>query len=470
MENQEILLGVILVAVIAAAAYIVFMQPPAVPESPEELELLKKSVLATSGHGDYYYSYEETQNGYKVEYALLQKDGERMLEIRNPFADKTVYFLEDDTIFCEYFAGYEACSSVKNNNDSYFVSYLNSLESLFFEDADAENEAEKLDYFYEKGYLKFKGMNDASVGGKPCKELLYELDYTNISLADANRYGIHPASPKHFDFWVCIDEDSGLAYARNLTYLYDGKKWDTVFRLQDAEFNTTRTIDPPSELAEGAYAALLEEKGWFARYQQCRDYSGEAEESCISDLGTLLKSKNVCEMAGGWRDRCLLTVVALTGDEGICPDISDMDYRDDCYIEMAYYHKDESYCAPVLNASKQETCIEAANYQPNITSNESIEIANPAAVNCLEKGYDYETRTNETGEYGVCIYGGLECDEWALYNGECCFTDDDCAYANCTNRTCVPDGFMDMGEFLNYLETEENETVSENETNSTESP
>jgi uncharacterized protein len=45
---------------------------------------------------------------------------------------------------------------------------------------------------------------------------------------------------------------------------------------------------------------------------------------------------------------------------------------------------------------------------------------NPASVNCMEKGGSLEIRTEAAGQYGVCrFYNGSECDEWALYRGEC---------------------------------------------------
>jgi len=48
-------------------------------------------------------------------------------------------------------------------------------------------------------------------------------------------------------------------------------------------------------------------------------------------------------------------------------------------------------------------------------------LPNPAAVNCLDKGYRYETRTAaDGGQYGVCIFpDGSECDAWAFFRGEC---------------------------------------------------
>jgi len=78
---------------------------------------------------------------------------------------------------------------------------------------------------------------------------------------------------------------------------------------------------------------------------------------------------------------------------------------------------------------------------------ETTEIANPAAVNCKDLRYEYEIRTTEEGETGYCMLDGNECEEWALYRGECCLTDNDCDPRGCegtmecidTECTCVPE-------------------------------
>jgi len=52
----------------------------------------------------------------------------------------------------------------------------------------------------------------------------------------------------------------------------------------------------------------------------------------------------------------------------------------------------------------------------------SVGIANPASVNCKEKGYQWEVRTGaDGGQVGYCINKGKECEEWALFRGECKF-------------------------------------------------
>ena len=48
-------------------------------------------------------------------------------------------------------------------------------------------------------------------------------------------------------------------------------------------------------------------------------------------------------------------------------------------------------------------------------------LANPASVYCGEQGGTVDIRTGDDGgQYGVCVFpDGSECDEWALYRGEC---------------------------------------------------
>jgi putative hemolysin len=48
-------------------------------------------------------------------------------------------------------------------------------------------------------------------------------------------------------------------------------------------------------------------------------------------------------------------------------------------------------------------------------------LANPASVNCEEKGGKLEFRERgELGQYGVCVFeDNRQCEEWALLRGEC---------------------------------------------------
>ena len=48
-------------------------------------------------------------------------------------------------------------------------------------------------------------------------------------------------------------------------------------------------------------------------------------------------------------------------------------------------------------------------------------IANPASVNCTQKGGRLEIRQDAKGEYGVCMFAdGRQCEEWVLYRDDKC--------------------------------------------------
>jgi putative hemolysin len=47
-------------------------------------------------------------------------------------------------------------------------------------------------------------------------------------------------------------------------------------------------------------------------------------------------------------------------------------------------------------------------------------IANPAAQNCADRGGTIRTVSTPQGQSGMCVFpDGSECQEWALYHGEC---------------------------------------------------
>ena len=48
------------------------------------------------------------------------------------------------------------------------------------------------------------------------------------------------------------------------------------------------------------------------------------------------------------------------------------------------------------------------------------QLANPASVNCEQKGGKLEIVEGEGGQQGICVLpDGTRCDEWAYFRGEC---------------------------------------------------
>jgi putative hemolysin len=55
-----------------------------------------------------------------------------------------------------------------------------------------------------------------------------------------------------------------------------------------------------------------------------------------------------------------------------------------------------------------------------VATNPNTGMANPASVNCTEKGGTLEIREAKRGQYGVCFFeDNRQCEEWALMRGQC---------------------------------------------------
>ena len=53
-------------------------------------------------------------------------------------------------------------------------------------------------------------------------------------------------------------------------------------------------------------------------------------------------------------------------------------------------------------------------------SDTGVGLANPASTNCVENGGTLKIVDEPDGQVGICtLPGGVECEEWALFRGEC---------------------------------------------------
>ena len=78
--------------------------------------------------------------------------------------------------------------------------------------------------------------------------------------------------------------------------------------------------------------------------------------------------------------------------------------------------------ALLVSAFISTGCASAVDPEPaESMSEESLGLANPASVNCEEKGGTVVIqKRGDGGEYGVCVFPeNRQCEEWAMYNGDC---------------------------------------------------
>lgn len=77
------------------------------------------------------------------------------------------------------------------------------------------------------------------------------------------------------------------------------------------------------------------------------------------------------------------------------------------------------YCQFDDGSECEEWAFFRGDCQPGEFPN-STQSANPASVYCGEEGGTTEIRSDDSGQFGVCVFDdGNECDEWALFRGEC---------------------------------------------------
>ena len=126
-----------------------------------------------------------------------------------------------------------------------------------------------------------------------------------------------------------------------------------------------------------------------------------------------------------------------------------LDYNPVCGIDNATYgNACGANCANVQIAYKGE-CKNAS------ALGGGTGLANPASVNCEQKGYKLVIRDTPGGQQGFCVFpDGSECEEWAYFRGECspaqqtpaplasaCSKDSDCVVGqNCSgviNIMCI---------------------------------
>lgn len=89
----------------------------------------------------------------------------------------------------------------------------------------------------------------------------------------------------------------------------------------------------------------------------------------------------------------------------------------------------ETESLPLVNATdatsglvsvRTEAALGANVAQEGVAPDAPAGMANPASVYCEEHGGRVQLRNSDAGQYGVCVFSdGQECEEWALYRGEC---------------------------------------------------
>jgi len=401
MDQKMVLMG-FAAALVLIAIYLALSgasKPEAVVPTPNAPDtkaaelILGKGIAFGSGLKDYSYSYSEASDGYKVSYILTKFGNESEARILNPLSTKDIYFMDNETILCIQYGTSQACSSVGARDD--MKNYLDSIRADYFNDSNIMKFQSQMAFLLNKGYLTIDPkINDRTVNGRSCKEISYVIDFNNATVSDAAVFGVGASSPKVFRWKMCVDNSSGNVLEKSFSYELNGAPHTYDYSLGELKMGGINMISAPGNLSassDDAVAILINEKQQQIVLANCfTTMGGDALDKCVADMALQMQRTDLCAYAGARQDRCLVSIVPLKKDEGICALVSDLSYKDDCFIELAGAFKNNTFCQRVLNQSKMGSCTKAATpVAANQTSNQSINAHPPVTpeelINYIDK-------------------------------------------------------------------------------------
>ncbi len=379
MEYQEKILLLVTALLVVLAIYLTLTAPAAKPPenaSTKDAEaLLMKGLSFGAGEGSYAYAYRELSDGYRTSYVLTKNGNDSLIVVQNPLSNKRIYLLGNDTILCISYGGGESCASVQNEKD--LNNYINSLRAKFFSDDVIQRNKDDMSYLVYHGYARLEpALAGMAVENHGCTALSYVLDFSNMSVSEAARFGVGMTTPRTFSWSMCIDNATGYPWEKSFNYTYDGVPHSYVFTLVSYKPGPSAAIVPPENLSDDVMTPLLNEKQQQIRMASCyTTLQGDELDKCLATIALDNRRKDLCEYAGGRRDRCLVSIVPVIRDPAICTAIASQSYRDDCYIELAGAYKNSSWCANVQNTSKTDFCMNVS--LPLAPLNQSVAGAAP---------------------------------------------------------------------------------------------
>lgn len=367
MEYHEKILLAVAALLIVLAVYFALQSPVpqaggnATANASAAEALLMKGLLFGAGQEGYAYSYRDVSDGYRITYSLARNGNESTMEVRNPLSYKKLYFLSNDTVLCITYGSRSGCASVKGVSD--LNNYLNSLEAKFFDDAVIRRNRDDLAYLIYHGYARIEpATSPGTVEGRPCTLVSYALDFSNMTVDEASRFGVGMNTPRAFSWRMCIDNSTGYVWERSFNYTAAGSQHGYTSTMLSFSPGPAAIAPPPENLTGDVVDILLEEKEQQIRLANCYlSKQGDELDRCIASIALDIRMKGLCDYAGGRRDRCLVSLVPVTKDEGLCKAIESVSYRDDCLIELAGAFRNSTWCSSLQNASKTEFCLGVAS-------------------------------------------------------------------------------------------------------------
>lgn len=362
MNNYEkAFLGVAIILLLVVVSISLPEEKPQGNQTADSLEAKGEEIIYDTirfgfNKTSYTYGFSEMVNGYEKQYTLIKNGSAEYVEVYDQIGIKKIYFAGNRTFLCVEYRGSASCSETTDINDSALKSYYTSIQSLFFSDERIKKEEELFaKVLFPNRLITIKNVSEEEVDGKKCVIVEYSIDYTNMSVTDAARYGFSLNMPKHFDWKLCYAD--GIPIYKRVVYAYEGVDYEAKITIR--EFAGPSEITIPENLSEDAYGLFNSEIEAQQTLSACFEKSREEKDKCVSLLAFRLYMPSLCELAGSQTDQCIIRMMPYLKNESWCLQMNYSGYRDDCYIELAGAWKNRTYCDYLVNQSKLELCLNA---------------------------------------------------------------------------------------------------------------
>ncbi len=358
MEYRQKLLIITLILIGIAVYVALTISPITSPDKTAAEKIALKGMEFGKGMNEYTYTYTEFSDEYKTKYIIVKNGNLSSVNVENPLSFKTAYFSENSSILCVKYLDNDACSEEYGNVE--VQNYMDSLRAKLLSDKLIDKNRNDLSYLIVNNYITFKPtVTQKTIGSSKCQEVGYTLDLSNISLTEAARFSIGSNSPKVFDWTICVDNESGTLYEKSFTYKIGNVTHTYSYKL--GYLKAGGVVKIPQNLSGDAADLLFKERKQQVRLVDCYvNKEGDDQDKCIADMAIDYRRKDLCELTGPRKDRCLVSLVPLIKDQSICNQVVDLSFKDDCYVELAGAYKNDSYCQNIQNLSKTDSCMMAA--------------------------------------------------------------------------------------------------------------
>ena len=401
--------------------------------SAEEAEqLFFEAIRKPLDYDSYIFAYEEkASNGYMDSVYITASPNYSYVRKEDAIFTRELFLAENTTTLCLKTVNKELCSDVAQN--STFNPYVYTMSYLLYDHERIEKTGENNEFLVKYGAIVFDPeVHDKSYGETECKEIMYTLDYSKLTVEQMRIIGMDPKSPevllsKEYNFTLCIEPETKEVVHKSLTYMNFGDPAFTESTTTQSTWGEAADVQFPEEM--GNESSMQE--FYFALKKSQENYAkcliDEHFENCMRSEAILSRNERLCELIPDTdaRDGCYLNVALEKGTPDLCTYLSE-ELQPDCYIEFAWKYKDTSYCSPIQDSAKQQECI--------------FVITEPGEEPAIEEELEQEAE-EEPEEETEPEPGEAECT-----------VDSDCATAGCSSHLCVPLSLSDVVTTCEYLE------------------